>query len=59
MLFLFCRVECLVYSSESKNFTAYLPLNVRANKSLGNVKNEITFRMRHTGKHVVGQGSKY
>lgn len=42
-------IDCLVHSSESENFSVYLPINVRTNTSLTNAKNEIVFRMKHTG----------
>lgn len=46
-----CRfvIDCLVHSSESEDFSVYLPINVRTNTSLTDAKNEIVFRMRHTG----------
>lgn len=45
--------DCLVHSSESNNFSVYLPINVRTNKSLTLAKNEIVFRLRQTGTREI------
>ncbi|KAL4096525.1 hypothetical protein QTP88_021464 [Uroleucon formosanum] len=50
--------DCLIHSSESHNFSVYLPINVRSNTSLTNAKPEIVFRMKHTGVTCIALTSR-
>ncbi|CAH1724324.1 unnamed protein product [Aphis gossypii] len=50
--------DCLIHSSESQNFSVFLPINVRSNRSLTNTNPEIIFRVKHTGVTCIALTSR-